>query len=385
MTDMTPLELAQKLIHCDTVSGGDEKAALDIVAELLADAGFTITYDQYCHDPRHCSLQARLKPNEDESAICLMGHIDTVAPGAGRWRHPPFAAAVEDDVLYGRGACDMKGGVAAMVCAACEMATAVQHGRGDIAVSIYGGHELGCKGSLHAVENPAHIANLGAVVVGTPTGCRPFAGHKGVMWIECLARGMGINAAVPERGDSALAKMLPFAYRLRDFSVKGEHIAMGKSSLVMTSFTSGRNNNTVPDRAVLTLDFRSLPEQNHTHVRRMLDELAGPYINLEVTLDLPPVWTDPSNPWLAKAIALMGPIMGERETPGLEAAGYGTDAAALRKRLPGIPVLLLGPGDPHVSHQDNERCPVEQLELAMRMYTTLIDDWTRNSSRGIAI
>ena len=81
------VELAQGLVRCNTISGGDERQALEPLARILSDAGFSVVFDAYDpSNPQRCSLSARLRPDGDQPALCLCGHIDTVPLGAAGWR-----------------------------------------------------------------------------------------------------------------------------------------------------------------------------------------------------------------------------------------------------------------------------------------------------------
>lgn len=379
---LNPVELTQRLIRCDTVSGGDERRALELLAEPLEAAGFNIEFDAY--DPEHpcrCSLLARLRPCAGEPALCLCGHIDTVPPGTASWRHSPMAAHIVDGRLYGRGSCDMKSGVAAMVCAAAHMAGKARAGGGDLAVHIYGGEETGCEGSFHVAAQARHLHGVAAVIVGEPTSCLPLCGHKGALWLRCTAKGVAAHASMPEQGDNALGKIIIFANRLLEFNPQGEHPVLGGSSCVLSTLHAGGNINSVPDSAVLTIDIRSVPGQDHTHLRRVIENMAGPAISLATMLDIPPVWTSADHPWFAGALAILEASLGKK--PGIAGVQFFTDAAALRPALPDTPMLILGPGDPALAHQTDENCPISQISLASDMYTALIADWFTRGERHV--
>lgn len=365
------VELAQRLIRCNTISGGNERQALEPLARILADAGFSVVFDAYDQaNPQRCSLSARLRPQGDQPALCLCGHIDTVPLGAADWRMPPFEGRIENGRLFGRGSSDMKSGVAAMVCAAARMADTM---RGDLAVQIYGGEETGCEGSFHMAARPEFLSNIAAIVVAEPTSCRPLCGHKGALWLTCKTTGVTAHASMPHKGDNALAKLLPFANAMCSFRLEGTHPHLGNGTCVVSTLHSGCNSNSVPDSAVMTVDIRTVPQHNHDQLRTAAAAMAGPGIRLETTLDIPAVWTDPDEPWMARAFDVLTPLLGER--PGVATVQFFTDAAALRPKLPDAPIMILGPGDPAMAHQVDEYCAVEQIELATDMYAALLADW----------
>ena len=368
---ISPVELAQNLIRSNTISGGDERQALEPIAQILDDAGFTVTFDAYdTANGQRCNLAARLRPGSGLPALCLCGHIDTVPLGAAPWRVPPFEGRIENGLLFGRGSSDMKSGVAAMVYAAADMAKQV---RGDVVVQIYGGEETGCEGSFHMAAQPEFLEGIAAVVVGEPTSCRPLCGHKGALWLACKTTGVTAHASMPGKGDNALAKLLPFANAMCSFSLKGEHQHLGGGTCVVSTLHAGCNSNSVPDSAVMTIDIRTVPGHDHAHIREAVSAMAGADVHIDATLDIPAVWTDPNQPWMAHAFDVLTPLLGAR--PGVATVQFFTDAAALRPKLPNVPIMILGPGDSAMAHQVDESCATEQINLAAKLYAALLADW----------
>ena len=365
------VELAQSLIGYNTISGGNERQALEPLAKILSDAGFSVAFDAYDpSNPQRCSLFARLRPESDMPALCLCGHIDTVPLGAAQWRMPPFEGRIQNGLLYGRGSSDMKSGVAAMVCAAAQMA---RHMRGDLVVQVYGGEETGCEGSFHMAAQPQFLRNIAAVVVAEPTSCRPLCGHKGALWLTCKTTGITAHASMPHKGDNALAKLLPFADAMCAFRLEGDHPQLGGGTCVVSTLHAGCNSNSVPDSAAMTIDIRTAPQHNHDEIRTAVAAMAGSGISMTTTLDVPAVWTDPAHPWMNRAFDVLTPLLGHR--PDVATVQFFTDAAALRPRLPDVPIMILGPGDPSMAHQVDEYCAVEQIELGTKMYSALLADW----------
>ena len=112
-----PIALAQKLVRCNTISGGDERAALDILAPLLEEAGFSVTFHSYDPaNPKRCSLSSRIG---EGPSILLCGHIDTVPLGAAPWDFDPLKGESSDGKRLGRGSSDIKSCSSALTLAAC--------------------------------------------------------------------------------------------------------------------------------------------------------------------------------------------------------------------------------------------------------------------------
>jgi succinyl-diaminopimelate desuccinylase len=368
------VDLAQRLVRHDTVEGRGELSLLEEVAELLREAGFTCRLEGYDPSFSHkANLYARLCPDALGESLFFGGHVDTVPFGDAPWDEDPLSGLAAGGRLHGRGSCDMKGGVAAMLCAALRLAPRLA-GR-DLVLHLYGGEELGCRGSFYAARTAAHFGRPGAAIIAEPTGNRPLAGHKGALWLKLESTGRTAHGSMPEKGLNALGKLLPGACRLLAPRPEAVHPVLGKSSAALTSLHAGRNINSIPDKAVLTLDMRTVPGQDHAALRREIAALAGEEIQVETVLDVPPVWTDPHLPWCAATRRLLADAAGRE--PAVAGIAYFTDAAAVRVALPALPLLILGPGEPAAAHTTNESCPLDHLHAAQDIYERLIRAWYR--------
>ncbi|MDR2056092.1 MAG: M20 family metallopeptidase [Desulfovibrio sp.] len=364
--------LASRLVRMSTTAQGNEEAALGLLADILADAGFTcslVGYDPHRSDRQ--SLVARLCPTDSMPSLYLGGHIDTVPYDESAWKSHPLSGHVRDGRLYGRGSCDMKGGVAAMVCACAHMAPRLA-GR-DMVLHVYGGEERGCLGSLDIAARPDLFGNAAAGIVAEPSGLLAQVGHKGALWMELRARGRAVHASMPEEGDNALTKLLLAGRALCDYKPGASHQWLGSSTFALTTLHAGINPNSIPDRAVLTLDMRTVPGQDHAGLLAEIQELAGSDVQLSMTYDGLPVWTDPSQSWCAGALTRASQISGRPAT--VSCAKFFTDAASVRRLFPDLPLLILGPGYPEAAHVNDEYCPVEQIVTARRIYEALMEDW----------
>ncbi|MDR1684970.1 MAG: M20 family metallopeptidase [Desulfovibrio sp.] len=370
------VDLAQELVRFYTVLGENERTVLEYLADPLEDAGFSCSFDAYDEAyPQRASLIARLHPEDEEPSLYLGGHIDTVPFGNAAWRHDPLGGVIEDGRLCGRGSCDMKAGVAALVRAALDFAleSKASGRKRDLVLHIYGGEEGGCFGSRHAAQRPELFGKPGAGIVAEPTFLIPLYGHKGALWLTLRTAGRAAHSSMPDKGDNALLSMLRVAARLADFHLDASHSLLGKATAALTSLHSGLNSNSIPDKAVLTLDMRTVPGPDHADLARSVAETAGPDAQIEVVYDAPSVWTAPDLPWCARVRALTRAVTGVE--PEVRCADFFTDAASARAVFPQLPICILGPGDPALAHVTDEFCPVEQIRAALRIYKALIADW----------
>lgn len=364
------LSLASWLIKQNTITpGSNETALLKAVGALLEQHGFTVAYDFYDEqDPGRCSLSAHLHPECASKALLLGGHIDTVPLGTGKWDFDPFCGEVQGGKLLGRGSCDMKSGAACILRAALEYAERIKDR--DLIIQLFGGEENSCKGSFHLAKNLEHFKNAAACIIAEPTGAYPLLGHRGALWLKLSTAGKTAHCAMPERGDNALTKLLPAANRLIGFGFELSHPDLGKPTVVLSTLHSGLNINSVPDQASLTLDIRTLPSQDSQAITEQVTKIAGPEVKTEILEDVGAIWTDSGDPFVRTVYEAYEKETGAQPRPG--AVSFFTDGSAVKKALPQLPVVILGPGDTAQAHQLNEACDIRQIELCDRLYDRVI-------------
>lgn len=375
------LELARELIAIDTTSnGGAEDGCARLLGGLLAEAGFQVRYFEFAAG--RTGLVAELGRGDEPLAvdgkparpICFTGHLDTVPFGAAPWSLPPLSATVRDGRLYGRGACDMKAGVAAVVMSAVANAALLRETAGAMLV-LTAGEETGCQGAADMVRRGLDMRRAGAIVVAEPTANQPLLGHKGALWLKLSTTGIGAHGSMPERGDNALLKGAYLATRLAQFRfAAATHRQLGLPSLNVGTFRSGSSVNMVPDHAELGVDIRTTPGMLHDDVVAELSSHLQPAeYSLQRLLDLPSVWTDPSHPWISAVLARLAQRSGAPAP--LRGASYFTDSCVLGPASGNAPVLILGPGDPKMAHQTDEYCDIAQIDEALAIYDDLLRSW----------
>jgi succinyl-diaminopimelate desuccinylase len=133
------------------------------------------------------------------------------------------------------------------------------------------------------------------------------------------------------------------------------------------------NINSVPDRAEIGIDIRTVPGQDHAALGRGLSGYLGDGVAIETLIDVAGVWTDPKDAWLQQVFAIMAAILGEPiET---RTATYFTDASALTPAYGGPPTVILGPGRPELAHQTDEYCEIARIEQAVEAYRAIALAW----------
>jgi succinyl-diaminopimelate desuccinylase len=339
------------------------------VAGLLEEAGFAVAMHEFA--PGRTSVVARR--GGGGPPLCFAGHLDTVPLGAAPWKHDAFGGEIDAGRLFGRGASDMKSGVAAMVAAAVRLGRAPLR-KGGLTLVLVAGEETGCEGAAHLARTPGALGQAGAMVVGEPTGNVPVIGHKGALWLRARTRGVTAHGSMPEKGVNAVVKAARAVLALSGFHFDvAPDPLLGAPSLNIGTFHGGLNVNSGPDEAVIGLDMRTVPALRHAELRRQIAELLGPEVELTPMVDLEGVRTSQDDPFVQGVREAVAQVTGERPAPGI--ATYFTDASVLTPAYGGIPTVVLGPGEMALCHQTDEHCRVERIEQAVEAYLRIAQSW----------
>jgi succinyl-diaminopimelate desuccinylase len=368
---INPVDLSKELVRMNTINPpGREESCARHLGALLENAGFRIRYHAY-GDTR-VSLLASIGGFDASPPLCFTGHIDTVPLGAAPWKMDPFAADTDNGRLYGRGTSDMKCGVAALTVAALNSAKYLEATPG-ITLVITAGEETGCEGAFHLYRDGA-LDRAGAVVVAEPTSNYPFVGHRGALWLKATTRGVTAHGSMPEKGVNAVYKAARAVSKLEAFRFENTpHPLMGQATLNVGTIHGGLNINSVPDRAEIAIDIRTVPNVDHAKLIETLAAQLGADVELENLMDLEAVYTDANDAWMQTVFEVMGNLLNEQPQPRV--ATYFTDAAPLSMAYGNPPTVILGPGEPHMAHQTDEYCEMQRIEVAVEAYEQLIRRW----------
>jgi acetylornithine deacetylase/succinyl-diaminopimelate desuccinylase-like protein len=211
-----PAEILQKLIQFDTTNPpGNEAACIQYIRGLLTDAGVDATI--LAKDPNRPNLVARIKGQGKTNPILLYGHVDVVTTENQQWEHPPFEGKLVDGFIWGRGALDMKGGVAMMVAAFLRAHAEGLQPPGDIILAIVSDEEVGGDfGAKYLVQEHAELFKDVRYAIGEFGGFTLQIGkkrfypimiaEKQICWMKVTARGQGGHGSMPVRG-GAMARL----------------------------------------------------------------------------------------------------------------------------------------------------------------------------------
>jgi succinyl-diaminopimelate desuccinylase len=371
MSAQDAIALTRSLLSFDTINPpGRERDCARHAGALLQEWGFTVDYYEY--EDTRTSLVARAGGSDAKAPLCLTGHLDVVALGTRPWSKDPFTGETDGDRLYGRGSSDMKAGVAALMLAARNLAKKLTRTPGVVIV-LTAAEEGGCHGSRHLAQTQL-LGRAGAMVVGEPTSNYPFVGHKGSVKFHADFRGVSAHGSMPELGVNAIYKAARAIAKLEGFDFGVDpHPVMGKPTLNIGTIQGGSGINLVPDAATIGVDIRTVPGMDHESLLARLKQLLGEEATLQVSSDLPPVWTAPEQDWVQRVFEISREHTGVAPSP--KSATYMTDAANLLKVYAGVPTVVLGPGEAGMAHQTDEYCSMERIRQSVAIYEALIRDW----------
>jgi succinyl-diaminopimelate desuccinylase len=366
----TPLEITRTLLRFNTVNPpGNERDCAEFMCRLVEDAGLNVTRHEFA-EQRTC-IVADLAG--EGLPICFSGHIDTVPLGSAGWRCDPFEGEVDGDKLYGRGASDMKSGLAAMLHAALRIAR-LPGRRAGLSLVFTAGEENGCEGANFLARNTDALAPAGAIIIGEPSSNYPLLGHKGALWLDAETSGKSAHGSMPDQGDNALYKAAKAVSRLEAYRFRTDpHPVLGSPTLNVGTLFGGTHYNLVPDRATIGIDIRTIPGLTGEAIMRDLQSDLGPDVALELVTGADSIFTDPDQPWVQAVFDIMQGYLGQR--PNAKGATYFTDAAALTPAMGQPPTIIMGPGEAKMAHKTDEYCFVDKIETAAEAYFEIARRW----------
>lgn len=369
ITARSASDLLQELIRIPSVNpdgapgpnATGEAAMAEAVGRFLEACGASVRFDEVL--PGRPNVIGRFPGGDGKPGLLFAPHTDTVSVEG--MTIDPFAADIIDGKIYGRGASDTKGTMAAMLWALYQLRTRIPDL--GVAVSFAGlmGEEAGQPGSKHFAEHYAD--EFAFALVGEPTELQTVYAHKGCAWLELTATGRSCHGSTPELGENAVLKLTPLlaplVARLREQLDGFRDEVLGTPTVSLGRIDGGTSPNIVPSRCRAILDFRETPALHEAGgsvalVTSLLSEMGvSGDIELRVLGSSVPLLTDPEEDGIRRLLSIGST---------LTTAPWFCDAGRLAER--GLPSVACGPGKIAQAHTKDEFLAVADLEAGVDFY-----------------
>ena len=392
---LDPVQLLAELVTCPSSNPRHlppsaeypgEAGVVRILERVLKGLGATVRIEPVL--PGRDNLLATFAGRDPSRTLLLNAHADTV-PQDGM-TIPPFTPAIRDGRLYGRGSCDTKGSMAAMIAA---LARRIESGEGfpiNVCFAATCNEEAGADGAKALMR--AHPGEFTAAIAGEPTGLEIIHVHKGALRFAIEALGLPAHSSMPERGASAILAMtevirwIEGPYR-RELAGR-THPLVDAPRVSVGVIQGGTQVNIVADRCVIEIDRRTIPGETEASVQAefeaILEAVRGA-TDPRVAFSCRP--TEEYAPLQEPADSPLGRLAGEacRLVLGkavFAAAPYATDAGIFNSL--GLSAVVLGPGSVKQAHTQDEFIELAAVHQAVDVYATLIGLSGRFLSKGAA-
>lgn len=332
-------------------------------------AGHDLAVEKQEVFPGRPNILVRLPGRDRSRCVVLEAHMDTVSVQG--MTIPPFEPKIADGKLFGRGSCDTKAGLAAMMHAVASIHTAGRTPPCDILLAAVVDEEYSFRGVVKLCEG----LTADAAIVAEPTQMRSVVASKGVLRWRIVVRGKAAHSSKPHLGVNAISHMARVVLALEDDHQKladREHPLLGPATCNVGVIRGGVQVNFVPDECAIEIDRRLLPGEKAETVladyQSLLDELARRHDTLDATME-PPMLVDEAletasdSPPARLATSLLVE-MGLDGTPC--GVPFGSDASKLSRQ--GVPSLIVGPGSIDRAHAAVEYVELEQVQQAYEFY-----------------
>lgn len=371
------VELLKDLLSIRSVNGQDDEGAVaEYLCRYFEKSGIPAQIQRI--DDTHANVMAELAGENQESPIFWNGHLDTVPYGnLDEWETDPAVPEEKDGFLYGRGASDMKSGLAAMVYALCEYK---KSGCPILRTIRFLGTCDEEKGGIGAREILKRVpeSSFETLLIGEPTGCRMGVAQKGCLWLEIEAHGKTSHGAYPQEGCNAVEQAMGLAKEVEAYVSTFSHPILGTSTAQVTKIDGGVAPNMTPDICRILMDIRMTPGLTSQMVVGQAKAFAAARtVASEETFHavcrirnnrraIEILDTHPLVKQLAES------LQKEKLPARKTGINFFTDASVLVEHKMDAAVLLFGPGEPGMAHKPNERVDLQLYQKSIRVLMDMI-------------
>jgi succinyl-diaminopimelate desuccinylase len=377
--------LAQELVRIPSVyrpeeAEGNEARVARFLTEYLEREGLDVSVEAVA--PGRPNVWAAWDGVRPGKTLLFEAHTDVVTEGrAEDWEHPPFAAEKVGDRIYGRGACDTKGNLAAAVVAVKAIKDSGVPFPGRL-VLCHPVDEEGMMAGIKAFIEGGHAERVDGAVICEPEENQLCIKQKGALRVEVIVRGRMAHGAMPLSGVNPVTRAAKFVVAVEELEAEeverhGEDPFLGYPSLTPTILLGPDRGepqlNVIPASAYVALDIRTVPSQSHEELVRRLEERLSKLesedpdfdASLEVIEERPPTETSMEDPLVGAMSAAYRDLTGEE--PRYNGVPGATDGTYL-STWAGVPIVTTGAGDREIPHHRDEWVSVDELLSTCRLY-----------------
>ncbi len=327
---------------------------------------------------RQTNVVARLRGQNNGKTLLLNGHIDVVVPGED-WIVDPFGGQIRNGKIYGRGTCDMKSGIAAMMAAMIGLKRSGASFNGEILFQGVADEETGSQwGTVYLLENDIGT-HADFAIVSEPTSLNIATGNRGLRWIDVTVKGKASHAGRPHLGINAIhyAAELIRAINSMKFEAQHDFFEVPSPSISVTTINGGAKVNIIPERCDLAIDRRMMPGETSDSVmaelKQIVDSLLQDEKKLRIEMNMRPQCWNPyliseNEPVVQATLAAVEEIVGAK--PEILGKAGCTDASHIF-HMGAIPTVVFGPGNEKLAHKPDECVEIKQYVAAVPIFLSI--------------
>lgn len=380
MNKQEKINILEELVAIDSVNG-NEKAVAAYLSAILEAHGIPSSVLVYAEDREN--LIAEIGTETNDKVLAFSGHMDVVSAGnPAAWQSDPFKAEIRDGKMYGRGTCDMKSGLAAMVIAMIELHEEQAPLKGRLRLLATVGEEIGELGA-EQLTKAGYVDDVTSMVIGEPTGyTRIVYAHKGSINFKVASAGKNAHSSMPELGVNAIDHLNDFYTRANQLfrNVKETDEVLGELIYNVTLISGGEQINSIPSEATLEGNIRTIPNYDNEQVIKQMADLVAELnqketyrLTLQIEANKISVKSEKDSS-IAKIAQQVAKKQVNQEIPMAGVSGT-TDAAEFTKGKQVFPVIIFGPGN-NTPHQVDEYVEVanylEMIDIYKEIATTYL-------------
>lgn len=376
MTDEQKIQILANFIKIKTVNDNEAQLA-DYISELFSPYQPKVEIERLSFAPGRDNLVVTMGP-KDKPILGLSGHMDVVAIGdESDWNSDPFTATIKDGCLYGRGAADMKSGLAALVVAMLELLEQDQVDNLPVQLRLLAsvGEETGEYGAAQLTK-AGYADDLVGLIIAEPTDnlTKIVYTGKGVIDYKVTSSGKSVHSSTPELGINAITNLFEFCQQATQKLAQLDQInpVLGKLTHSITIFNGGLQVNSIPAKAEMMGNIRTIPEHPNNQVYQILNQIVAdlntkPGFDLKIEYIYPeePIPGSPDSLLVQKVQSCYEEMFGHYAT--LSGSTGANDGSEYLQAKGNFNSINIGPGS-ETGHQANEYVQLDKYLAAIKLY-----------------